>query len=111
MPPEPAKFLAFKCLAHNVHTATINFALRPLYGRAPPLVGSLVINSLWGANLRSSDDLQNSVMDTAHTLGLSFLSIGPWRPSAYEHPRVDSTITVKFQSDTSTGTVLCTSPS
>ena len=103
--------LAIKCLAQNVHTATIKFALRALHGRAPPSVGSLVTNSLCGPNQQSSDELQNSVMDAAHNLGLSFHSIWPWRPSAYEHLPVGSTITVKFKSDPSTGTVLRTSPS
>ena len=103
--------LAIKCLAHNVHTTTINFPLRALHGRAPPSVGSLVTNSLCDPNQRSSDELQNSVMDAAHALGLSFHSIGPWRPSGYEHLPVGCTITVKFKSGPSTGTVLCTSPS
>ena len=50
-------------------------------------------------------------MDAAHALGLSFYSIGPWRPSAYEHLPVGSTITLKFKSGPSTGAVLRTSPS
>ena len=50
-------------------------------------------------------------MDTAHTLGLSFHSIGPWRPCAYEHLTVGFLITVKFKSGPSTGTVLRTSSS
>ena len=103
--------LAIKCLAHNVHTATIHFALRALHGRAPPFVGTLVKTFLCGGNRQSSDELQNAVMDAAHTLGLSFHSIGPWRPSPYEHLPVASTITVKFKSGPSTGTVLRTSPS
>ena len=103
--------LAIKCLAHNVHTATINFTLRGLHGRAPSSVGSLVTNSLCGPNRQSSDELQNSVMDAAQALALSFHSIGPWRPSAYEHLPAGSTIEVKFKSGPSTGTVLRTSPS
>ena len=103
--------LAIKCLAYNVHRATIDFALRALHGRAPASVGSLVTNSLCWPNRQSSDDLQNAVIDAAHTLGLSVHSIGPWRPSAYEHLLVGSTITVKFESCPSTGTVFRTSPS
>ena len=100
-----------KCLAHNFHTATINFPLRALHGKAPPLVGGLVTSSLFGPTRHGSDALHGSVMDAAHTLGLSFHSIGPWRPCAYEHLLVGSTITVKFKCGPSTGTVLRTSPS
>ena len=35
--------LAIKSLAHNIHTATLNFALRVLHGKAPP---SVVASSL-----------------------------------------------------------------
>ena len=103
--------LAIKCLAHNVHTATINFALRALHSKAPSSVGGLITSSWFGPDRHGSDALHNSFMDAAHTLGLSFHSIGPRRPSAYEHPPIGSTITVKFKSGPSTGTVLRTSPS
>ena len=103
--------LAIRCVAHNVHTATRNFALRALRGKAPPSVGSLVNNSLCCPSRQRSDERHNSVTDAAHTLGLSFHSMGPWRPSAYEHLPVGSTDTVKFKSGSSTGTVLCSSPS
>ena len=51
--------LGIKCLAHSVHTATVNFALRALHGRAPPSVCGLVTNSLLGPNQHGSDEIQN----------------------------------------------------
>ena len=69
--------LVIKGLAQSVHTATINFPLRALDGKAPPLVGSLVTSSLFHPNQHGSDELHNSVIDAAHTLGLSFHSIPP----------------------------------
>ena len=51
--------LAIKCLAHNVLSATINFALPALHGRASASVGSLATNSLCGSDQQRSDELQN----------------------------------------------------
>ena len=36
-----------------------------------------------GPQLQGSVELQNLVMDAAHTLGLSFHSIGPWHPGRF----------------------------
>ena len=74
-----------KFLPHSVHGATVDYGLRALCGLAPTSVGPLYVQSLLSANQRASGPVQNSFMDFIHALGISFHSIGPWRPGAIRY--------------------------
>ena len=78
----PKGGLSMKFMPHSVHVATVNYGLCALCGLAPKSAGPLYVQSILSANHRASDPVQNSFMDSIHALGISFHSIGPWRPTA-----------------------------
>ena len=83
MPPEAEGVLP----SNAWFTTSIQQPLIPLCvpsraGPHPRLVASS-LTPICGPTRQSSDKLQNSVTEAAHTLGLSSHSIGPWHPSAY----------------------------
>ena len=94
-----------KFLPHTVHVATVNYGLRALCGLAPKSVGPLYVQSLLSSNQRASDPVQNSFMDSIHALGLSFHSIGPWRPTAIRDLTPGTQLTVRFKSGQARGKV------
>ena len=94
-----------KFLPHSVHIATVNYGLRALCGLAPKSVGPLRVQSLLRSNQRASDPVQNSFMDSIHAPGISFHSIGPWRPTAIRDLTPDTQLTVRFKSGQATGRV------
>ena len=49
--------------------------------------------------------MQNSFMDSIHALGISFHSIGPWRPTAIRDLTPGTQLTVRFKSGQATGRV------
>ena len=49
--------------------------------------------------------MQNSFMDSIHALGISFHSIGPWRPTAIQDLTPGTQLTVRFKSGQATGRV------
>ena len=99
----PKGGLGMKFLPHCVHVATVNYGLRALCGLAPKSVGPLYDQSILSPNQRASDPVQNSFMDSIHALGISFHSIGPWRPAAIQDLKPGTQITVKFKSGHATG--------
>ena len=101
----PKGGLGMKILPHSVHVATVNYGLRALCGLAPKSVGPLYVQSLLSSNQRASDPVQNSFMDSIHALGISFHSIGPWRPTAIRDLTPGTQLTVRFKSGQATGTV------
>ena len=110
MPPEPAGVLP----SNAWPTTSIQQPLILLYvpstaGPHPRLVASSLTPCVAQTG-REQTTFKTQSWTLPTLLGLSFHSIGPWRPSAYEHLPVGFTITVKFQSGPSTGTVLRTSP-
>ena len=82
-------------LPHSVHVATVNYGLRALCGLAPKSVGPLHVQSLHRSNQRAS----------IHALGISFHSIGPWRPTAIRDLTPDTQLAVRFKSGQATGGV------
>ena len=101
----PKGGLGMKFLPHSVHVATVNYGLRALCGLAPKSVGPLYVQSLLSSNQRASDPVQNSFMDSMHALGISFHSIGPWRPTAIRDLTPGTQLTVRFKSGQATGRV------
>ena len=101
----PKGGLGMKFLPHSVHVATVNYGLRALCGLAPKSVGRLYVQSLLSSNQRASDPVQNSFMDSIHALGISFHSIGPWRPTAIRDLTPGTQLTVRFKSGQATGRV------
>ena len=101
----PKGGLEMKFLPHSVHVATVNYGLRALCGLAPKSVGLLYVQSLLSSNQRASDPVQNSFMDSIHALGISFHSIGPWRPTAIRDLTPGTQLTVRFKSGQATGRV------
>ena len=102
----PKRGLGMKFLPHSVHVATVNYGLRALNcGLAPKSVGPLYVQSLLSSNRRASDPVQNSFMDSIHALGISFHSIGPWRPPAIRDLTPGTQLTVRFKSGQATGRV------
>ena len=67
--------------------------------------GPLYVQSILSPNQRASDRVQNSFMDSIHALGISFHSIGPWRPTAIQDLKPGTQLTVKFKSGQATGSV------
>ena len=94
-----------KYLPHSVHVATVNYGVRALCGLAPKSVGLLYVQSLLSSNQRASDPVQNSFMDSIDALGISFHSIGPWRPTAIRDLTPGTQLTVRFKSGQATGRV------
>ena len=94
-----------KCLPHSVHVATVNYGLRALCGLAPKSVGPQYVQSLLSLNQRASDPVQNSFMDSIDDLGITFHSIGPWRPTAIRDLMPGTQLTVRFKSGQATGRV------
>ena len=68
-------------------------------------VGPLYVQSLLSPTERASDPVQNSFMDSIHALGISFHSIGPWRPNAFRDLTPGTQLTVKVKSGQATGRV------
>ena len=101
----PKGGLGMKFLPHSVHVATMNYGLRALCGLAPKSVGPLYVQSLLTSNQRASDPVQYSFMDSIHALGISFHSIGPWRPTAIRDLTPGTQLTVRFKSGQATGRV------
>ena len=101
----PKGGLGMKFLPHSVHVATVNYGLRALCGLAPKSVGPLYVQSLLSSNQRASDPVQNSFMDSIHALGISFHTIGPWRPTAIRDLTPGIQLTVRFKSGQATGRV------
>ena len=101
----PKGGLGMKFLPHSVHVATVNYGLRALCGRAPKSVGPLYVQSLLSSNQRALDPVQNYFMDSIHALGISFHSIGPWRPTAIRNLKPGTQLTVRFKSGQATGRV------
>ena len=101
----PKGGLGMKFLPHSVHVATVNYGLRALCGLAPKSVGPLYVQSLLSSNQRASDPVQNSFMDPIHALGISFHSIGPWKPTAIRDLMPGTQLTVRFKSGQATGRV------
>ena len=101
----PKGGLGMKFLPHNFHVATVNYGLRALCGLAPMSAGPLYVQSILSPNQRASDPVQNSFMDSSHAFGISFHSIGPWRPTAIQDLKPDTQLTVKFKSGHATGSV------
>ena len=83
----------------------MNYGLRALCGLAPKSVGPLYVQSLLSSNQRASDPVQNSFMDSIHAPGLSFHSIGPWRPTAIRDLTPGTQLTVRFKSGQASGRV------
>ena len=94
-----------KFLPHSVHVATVNYGVWALRGLAPKSVGPLYVQSLLSSNHSASDPVQNSFMDSIHALGISFHSIGPWRPTAIQDLTPGNQLTVRFKSGQATGRV------
>ena len=65
----------------------------------------LYVPTLLSPNQRASDPVQNSFMDSIHALGISFHSIGPWRPIAIRDLTPGTQLTVRFKSGQATGRV------
>ena len=101
----PKGGLGMKFLPHSVHVATVNYGLRALCGLAPKSVCRVYVQSLLNSNRRASDPVQNSLMDSLHALGISFHSIGPWRPTAIQDLTPGTQLTVRFKSGQATGRV------
>ena len=101
----PKGGLGIKFLPHSVHVATVNYGLRALCGLAPKSVGPLYVQSILSPNQRASDPVQNSFMDSIHALGISFHSIGPWRPTAIQDLKPGTQLTIKFKSGHASGSV------
>ena len=101
----PKGGLGMKFLPHCVHVATLNYGFRALCGLAPKSVGPLYVQSILSSNQSASDPVQNSFMDSIHALGISFNSIGPWRPTAFQDLKPGTQLTVKFRSGHATGSV------
>ena len=101
----PKGGLGMKFLPHSVHVATVNYGLRALCGLAPKSVGPLYVQSLLSPNQRASDPVQNSFMESIHALGISFHSIGAWRPTAIRDLTPGTQLTVRFKSGQATGRV------
>ena len=101
----PKGGLEMKFLAHSVHVATVNYGIRALCGLAQKSVGPLYVQSLLSPNQRASDPVQNSFMDSIGTPGISFHSIGPWRPTAIRDLTPGTQLTVRFKSGQATGRV------
>ena len=101
----PKGGLGMKFLPHSVHVGTVNYGLRAFCGLAPKSVGPLYVQSLLSSNQRASDPVQNSFMDSIHALGISFHSIGPWRPTAIRDLTPGTQLTVRFKSGQATGRV------
>ena len=98
----PKGGLGMKFLPHSVDVATVNYGLRALCGLAPKSVGPLYVQSLLSSNQRASDPVQYSFMDSIHALGISFHSIGPWRPTAIRDLTPGTQLTVRFKSGQAT---------
>ena len=94
-----------KFLPHCVHVATVDYGLWVRCGLAPKSVDPLYVQSILSANQRGSDPIQNSFMDSIHPLGISFHSIGPWRPTAIQDLKPGTQLTVEFKSGQATGSV------
>ena len=101
----PKGGLGMKFLPHCVHVSTVNYGLRALCGLAPKSVGPLYVQSILSPNQRASDPVQNSFMDSIHALGISFHSIGLWRPTAIQDRKPGTQLTVKLKSRHATGSV------
>ena len=101
----PKKGLGMKFLPHSVHVATVNYGLRALCGLALKSVGPLYVQSLISPIQRASDPVQSSFMNSIHALGISFHSIGPWRPTASRDLTPGTQLTVRFKSGQATGRV------
>ena len=98
----PKGGLGMKFLPHSIHVATVNYGLPALCGLAPKSVGPLYVQSLLSSNQRASDPVQNSFMASIHALGISFHSIGPWRPTAIWDLTPGTQLTVRFKSGQAT---------
>ena len=98
----PKGGLGMKFLPHSVHIATVNYGLRALCGLAPKSVGPLYVQSLLSSNQRASDPVQNSFIDSIHARGISFHSIGPWRPTGIRDLTPGTQLTVRFTSGQAT---------
>ena len=94
-----------KFLPHSVHVATVNYGLRALCSLAPKSIGPLYVQSLLSSNQRASDPLQNSFNNSIYALGISFHSIGPWRPTPIRDLTPGTKLTVRFKSGEATGRV------
>ena len=94
----PKGGLGMKFLPHSVNVATVNYGHRALCGLAPKSVGPLYVQSILSPNQTASDPVQNSFMHSIHALGISFHSIGPWRPTAIQDLKSGTQLTVKFKS-------------
>ena len=103
--PRPKGGLGMKFVPHSVHVATVNYGLRALLGLTPKSVGPLYVQSLLSPNQRASDPVQNSFMDSINALGISFHSIGLWRPTAIRDLTPGTKLTVRFKSGQATGGV------